>query len=161
MLKIFREVYLEPSRTSTMDLFAKIVTGFQSLTIFPKLLHRKYSTGFLIRLWIHVNTCLYFYYLKFLNKSNLLAKVYQIFVYFYHFLHLKTFGESNKTLEKKLELEKKPLKDCSNKVVVRGTIKFIFVSMYLFIVCMIFHKKSFSNLVSNFQLLFPIFIQCN
>ena len=30
------EVYLEPSRTSTTELFAKIVKGFQLLTIFIK-----------------------------------------------------------------------------------------------------------------------------
>ena len=30
------EVYSEPSRTSTMELFAKIVIGFQLLTIFIK-----------------------------------------------------------------------------------------------------------------------------
>ena len=30
------EMYSEPSRTSTMELFAKIVIGFQLLTIFMK-----------------------------------------------------------------------------------------------------------------------------
>ena len=40
------EVYLEPSRTSTMKVFCEIVNGFQPLTIFAKKLHRKCLNGF-------------------------------------------------------------------------------------------------------------------
>ena len=41
------KVYLEPSRTSKMDLFfAKLVNGFQPLKIFIKELHRRNSNGF-------------------------------------------------------------------------------------------------------------------
>ena len=37
------ETYLEPSRTSTMKRFLKIVSIYQPLTILPKKPHRKYS----------------------------------------------------------------------------------------------------------------------
>ena len=39
------EVYSEPSQTSKMDRFAKIVNRFQPLSIFCKTLHRRCLTG--------------------------------------------------------------------------------------------------------------------
>ena len=40
------KAYLEPSRTSMMKLFSKIVNGSRLLTIFAKKLHHRCSTGF-------------------------------------------------------------------------------------------------------------------
>ena len=40
------EVYSEPSQPSKMELFGKIVNGFQSLTIFTKKLDLRCLTGF-------------------------------------------------------------------------------------------------------------------
>ena len=39
------KAYLEPTRTSTMELFFEN-NGLKPLTIFAKKLHRSYSTGF-------------------------------------------------------------------------------------------------------------------
>ena len=40
------ETYLEPSRTSTMELFKKMLNKFYSLTFIVKDLHRRFLTGF-------------------------------------------------------------------------------------------------------------------
>ena len=41
-----QEAYIEPSRTYTMEFFAKIVNGFKLVIIFSKKLHRRCSTRF-------------------------------------------------------------------------------------------------------------------
>ena len=38
--------FLEPSQTSKIELFVKIVNGIKLLTIFTKKLHLRYLTGF-------------------------------------------------------------------------------------------------------------------
>ena len=38
-LKLVSEAYSEPCQTSKMERFAKIIIGFQSLTIFTKIVH--------------------------------------------------------------------------------------------------------------------------
>ena len=40
------EAYLDPSLTSMIQVFGKIVSDFQTLTIFAQKLHRKCLTGF-------------------------------------------------------------------------------------------------------------------
>ena len=46
------EVYSEPSRTYTMELFEKIVKRLSAVNYFHKKLHLIYLTGLWIRLWI-------------------------------------------------------------------------------------------------------------
>ena len=48
------EVYSEPNQISKMELFVKIVNGFQLLLIFVKGFHIRCLTGFWIRVWIQL-----------------------------------------------------------------------------------------------------------
>ena len=52
LLQELSRAHSEPSRTSAMELFAKMISDYNPLIIFAKKLHRRCSTGFWISFWL-------------------------------------------------------------------------------------------------------------